>query len=293
MIKTSRRFLSLNFISKTDVDFYNKNGYAVLKNVFSNEQIQKVKDEMANLISKEDPNKLNTIFKAGTNFTADYFLKSGDNVSFFLEDGSYDENGKLKYELKDCINKAGHGMHDFNQVFKDFSYSKEIKHIMKTIGYVEPMIVQSMYIMKTKRIGGEVTPHTDNTYIRSNPLSCMGIWIALDDAYIENGAMYGVPGSHKNKTDYFMKLATNPDGTQKTIYNKEKQDYSTEGAVSLEAKKGTVILLHGDFVHFSYKNSSDKERHAYTLHLVEGKKGYDWEKDNWLQRKVPFSKIKL
>jgi len=184
-------------------------------------------------------------------------------------------------------------MHDINPIFKEFSYSPEILQILKAVGYVEPTIVQSMYIMKTKKIGGEVVPHTDNTYIRSTPLSCMGIWVALDDASIENGALFAVPGSHKNKTDYFMKLKTNTDGSQQTYYNKDKQAYDITGGVSLEAKKGTVVLLHGDLVHYSHKNTSTKERHAYTLHLVENKKGYEWDKDNWLQREIPFTKLKL
>ena len=33
--------------------------------------------------------------------------------------------------------------------------------------------------------------------------------------------------------------------------------------------KGSVVLLHGDFVHFSKDNISGKSRHAYTMHFVE------------------------
>lgn len=41
-----------------------------------------------------------------------------------------------------------------------------------------------MYIFKNPRIGGEVKPHTDNTYLITNPLSVTGIWIALHDATV-------------------------------------------------------------------------------------------------------------
>jgi len=40
------------------------------------------------------------------------------------------------------------------------------------LGFLSPIIVQSMYIFKNNKIGGEVGPHTDNTYIITNPLSC-------------------------------------------------------------------------------------------------------------------------
>lgn len=41
-----------------------------------------------------------------------------------------------------------------------------------------------MYIYKNPKIGGEVVPHTDNTYLITNPLSTIGIWIALDDSNV-------------------------------------------------------------------------------------------------------------
>lgn len=41
-----------------------------------------------------------------------------------------------------------------------------------------------MYIFKNPKIGAEVVPHTDNSYLITNPLSCMGIWIALHDATV-------------------------------------------------------------------------------------------------------------
>lgn len=286
---------SRKVINESQVEFYKQNGYLVIRDVFSSERIQKVKDEMLGIIRKQDPKELNTIFKADMNFQSKYFLESGDKIRFFLEADSFDKDGNIKYKLEECVNKVGHGIHDMNPIFKDFSYSNEVLEIMKGIGYKKPSIVQSMYILKSKRIGGPVSPHTDNTYIRSTPLSCMGIWIALDDAYVTNGGLYGVPKSHLNKTDYFMKLKTNQDGSQETYYNNEiKPTYSTEGAVPLEVKKGSIVLLHGDFVHFSEANTSELERHAYTLHIVETD-NHIWEKDNWLQRpkENPFKIINI
>ena len=62
-----------------------------------------------------------------------------------------------------------------------------------------------MYIYKNPKIGTSVLPHTDNTYLITNPMSCLGIWIALEEANKENGGLWGIPGSHKETTSYFMK----------------------------------------------------------------------------------------
>lgn len=57
-----------------------------------------------------------------------------------------------------------------------------------------------MYIFKSNKIGQKVDPHTDNTYLITNPLSTLGIWIAIEDATLENGCLWGVPKSHTTKT---------------------------------------------------------------------------------------------
>ena len=114
----------------------------------------------------------------------------------------------------------------------------------------------------------------------------MGIWVAFSDATVNNGGMWGVPKSHSTKTNVFMKRHIDPKtGVDCTYFDKDLPDYDVKSnSVPLEAKKGTVVLLHGDFVHFSHANTSKDERHAYTLHCVETHNA-KWEEDNWIQRK--------
>lgn len=72
-----------------------------------------------------------------------------------------------------------------------------------------------------------------------------------------------------------------------TDVEQNKKIYTEEGAVCLEAKKGTVVLLHGDFSHFSRDNISGKNRHAYTMHFVETK-DTKWDQSNWIKRNKGF-----
>lgn len=44
-----------------------------------------------------------------------------------------------------------------------------------------------------------VSPHQDGTYLFNEPLKIMGVWIALEDATLENGCLWFIPGSHKCK----------------------------------------------------------------------------------------------
>jgi len=75
------------------------------------------------------------------------------------------------------------------------------------------------------------------------------MWFALHDANVENGCLWGIPGSNKDKTTYFM--IRTPDNLN-TIYIGDKPSYDLDKAVPLEVKKGTLIFWGGDFAHFSF-----------------------------------------
>jgi ectoine hydroxylase-related dioxygenase (phytanoyl-CoA dioxygenase family) len=95
-----------------------------------------------------------------------------------------------------------------------------------------------------------------------------------------------------------MKVRVDPStGNRSTYMDPEvpEFEYSTEGAVPLEVKAGSIVILDGGFLHFSEKNTSrDKQRHAYTLHTVEGGKGVKFTDDNWIQRPadMPFRRVR-
>lgn len=48
-----------------------------------------------------------------------------------------------------------------------------------------------------------------------------------------------------------------------------------------EVKAGTLVLIHGNLLHKSEKNTSTKGRMIYTFHVIEGRREYD--ERNWLQ----------
>jgi phytanoyl-CoA hydroxylase len=137
-----------------------------------------------------------------------------------------------------------------------------------------------MYIFKQARIGGEVACHTDHTYLWTEPKSVVGFWFAIDDATTENGCLWALPGGHRLPVRTRSRL--NDARTATVLEVLDPEPYPTEGLVPLEAARGTLVLLNGALPHRSGPNLSDKSRHAYTLHAVDGRARYP--EDNWLQR---------
>jgi phytanoyl-CoA hydroxylase len=59
-------------------------------------------------------------------------------------------------------------------------------------------LIQDMALLKPPFKGSEKPWHQDNAYFDWTPLDgVIGVWIALDEATVENGCMQIVPGSHR------------------------------------------------------------------------------------------------
>ena len=188
-------------------------------------------------------------------------------------------NGELKTDLFHSLNKIGHGLHDFDPVFNNFSRSPQMKRLAAELSLEDYLIIQSMLILKHARIGGVVDVHQDATFLYTEPDSCIGFWFALEDATIENGCMWAKPGGHL--TPLRSKFRRKPGGgTEFVTLNDEP--FTTEGMVPLEVRKGTCIVLDGKLPHYSLPNTSGKSRQAYAIHTIDRTKNYPAE--NWLQR---------
>jgi phytanoyl-CoA hydroxylase len=139
-----------------------------------------------------------------------------------------------------------------------------------------------MYIFKQPKIGGRVVPHQDSTFLWTDPPSVVGLWWALEDAHRGNGCLWALPGSHREPVA--RRMIRDEAGQGGVSFRGEDPPWDLEAAVPLEVEAGTLVVLHGQLVHFSHQNTSPASRHAYTMHVVEGGAGTAWSPENWLQR---------
>eukprot|EP00386_Alphamonas_edax_P013614 GDKI01042012.1.p1 GENE.GDKI01042012.1~~GDKI01042012.1.p1 ORF type:complete len:325 (-),score=94.78 GDKI01042012.1:186-1100(-) len=271
-----------------DKEKFERDGFLVVPNAFTRDEMETIRKRMREMLHDFDAEKTRSTFdtEGQKQKDDDHFLHSGENVRFFFETDVFDEQGKLKVEKEMAVNKAGHAMHDVDDEFRKFSYHPVIMKVLQTLGYKDPSVVQSMYIFKQPFVGGKVTPHQDSTFIHTTPLSVVGTWMGLEDATLENGCLWAVPGSHKKGMKRRFKL-----NDQRKAFFDQDHEYDLEGAVPVEVKAGSLVLIHGEVVHFSHHNASAQSRHAYALHIVETD-NTEYSKDNWLQRpNLPFRKL--
>ena len=272
------------YLSGEQLDTYNRNGFLVIPDFADAARCLALRERALLLARKHlPPPDQVTVFTAdgGARHAAErYFLTSGEAIRCFFEKDAFDAAGHLIDEAHLSLNKMGHALHDLDPVFDGFSRRPELAAIAGDIGMAEPRLLQSMYIFKQPRIGGEVVCHTDHTYLWTDPPSAVGFWFAIDDATTGNGCMWALPGGHRLPVKARSKLNRARTATELEIL--DAVPYPTDGLVPLEAPRGTLVLLHGALPHLSGPNRSDKPRHAYTVHAIDGAASYP--DDNWLQR---------
>lgn len=274
-------------ISKQQVAQYKETGFLVVEGFADENSCARLRAKAEELVQQFDPAEVVSIFSTNeqNRLTDEYFLTSGDKIRFFFEENAFNSAGTLKYEKEKSINKIGHALHDLDPVFDRFSRSENVKEVARAIGLEKSYLVQSMYIFKQPNIGGEVTCHQDSTFIYTEPIDIAGLWFALEDATIDNGCLWAIPGGHRHGLK--SRWLRSPEGNMEfEIY--DAKPWPEKELVPLEVSKGSLILLHGLLPHRSFENRSLRSRHAYTLHLMGAEAKYPC--DNWLRRSesMPF-----
>ena len=274
-------------LSQAIIDVYERDGVIVLTDYVSTAMCHRLRERMLELVDNFDPQSVRSIFSAmeQTQLGDKYFEESGDKIRFFFESDAFDSDGNLTQSKGESLNKMGHAMHDLDPVFDAFSRTEKLAATVESLGYEEPVILQSMYIFKPPRIGGEVYCHQDSTFLYTEPESCTGFWFALEDATVDNGCMHFIPGAHKGP---LKELHYRGDDGKMTFKTLDETPWPEGATVPAEAKAGTLVIFDGRAPHMSGPNLSDKSRHAYTLHVIDRKSRYPAE--NWLQRSadLPF-----
>ena len=159
------------------IDDYERDGFLVLENFVDDEACDRLRARAEELVRDFDPQGIVSIFSTQeqTRTSDDYFLESGDKIRFFFEENAFHPDGTLRQSKEQSINKIGHALHDLDPAFDEFSRTPEIKQLVSDLGIGDPLLLQSMYIFKQPRIGGEVICHHDATFLYTEPLRLVGL----------------------------------------------------------------------------------------------------------------------
>ncbi len=140
------------------------------------------------------------------------------------------------------------------------AYHLPMLDLITTLISDEPALYQDMALIKPPRIGREKPWHQDHAYF-DLPLTAtvVGVWIALDEATVDNGCMVIYPGSH----------------LQGPVLHFQRRDWQIcdtherpDGPMAVPLKPGGALFFHSLLQHGTPANTSPYRRRAVQFHYA-------------------------
>jgi phytanoyl-CoA hydroxylase len=242
---------------------YEKDGYLIVSNAYSKDEVALAKKELADMTLAEDP-RCESVYYEGD-------IRSLINIE---QDNTKDEKGKqlamgsigenlpqLPPETRASFVRKFMGFTSTHPPLGRLASNAELLHLISKLTSTKDVaLFQEMAMIKPP--GGREKPwHQDHAYF-NYPIntSIIGVWIALGDVNEENGCMYLLPGMHKQGPIlHFMRRDWQ-------ICDSEIYGTLAGKRVCAPMKAGDVLIFDSKLPHGTPKNNTDDYRWAVQLH---------------------------
>jgi len=236
-------------ITTKQINDYKETGYLVIPDLFSKEEIAKLREE-----------------------TADIFRGKRGKVEGMID---VDENISNEEVLKKYV--AIHFPHKISEVIHQALFHKGVVDVLTGIVGPDVKCMQSMLFVKGPGKAGQ-SWHQDEFYIPTRDKSLVGVWIAIDDASVENGCLWIIPG----RPNFIMPRGINNSNEYADVDTIDVSAYESN-KIPVEVKSGSVVFFNGYTLHSSQRNKTDDcFRTALVNHYMSADSMLPWDQDGHL-----------
>src|SRR5581483_11701534 len=189
-------------------------------------------------------------------------------VFWDVSDGS--PVGRPASEWHRYVQRIGLGLHLADPKFLRFCRAPALACVLEHAIAPPVKIVLSVVVYKQPNQKVGYYPwHQDAVYVRTEPLSLVNTFIALDDMTKENGCLEVAPGSHRLGLDPHPHTPTHISVEDNSPGYKHR-DFRPEETVSLPIGQGSVVFLPGTTYHTSGINRTNRPRRSLLFDSVSG-----------------------
>jgi ectoine hydroxylase-related dioxygenase (phytanoyl-CoA dioxygenase family) len=216
-------------LSPAQVDHYNTEGYTVVGNFLSNEQIAAFIDEM-------------DAASAGNT------LAEHDATRMEMEPDQAPDGTQVRRLYEPCSKY---------ERFGEFARSQKLLDAVESLLGPDLVYHYSKINMKPAGVGSVVEWHQDLSYYPLTNRDSVSILFYLDDATIENGCLQIIPRRHRDDL-----LSHSTDGF---FQGRVTETVDESLAVPVPGTAGSVIFMHAMTPHASIANTSTSPRRTLIL----------------------------
>ncbi len=181
------------------------------------------------------------------------------HVERFVASGAGELNGRHINRVDGEINSI-HRLQDDSWV-DSVLHSGEMLEFARPFLGDEPVPRKCELFAKPARVGMASPPHQDNFLFCIQGGNAITVWVALDPAGEDNGALYYHDGSHH--AGLLPHVKSFAPGTSQRL--DDEVDLSKYPLVMPKLQPGDALVHHSEIVHGSQANTSDNPRRGWTL----------------------------
>ncbi len=166
-----------------------------------------------------------------------------------------------------------HFPHKISALMRDLALHPAVVDVLVDIIGPNVKLMQSMLFIKGAGKPGQAW-HQDEAHIPTRDRSLTAVWLALDDATLDNGCLWVFPGSHRRGVLYPMRDQRDArfDGTPEA----HGFPHDTDEAVPVELAAGGAVIFNGYLLHRSLPNGSARPRRAVVNHYMSAESLLPW-----------------
>ncbi len=223
-------------LTNAEIEFFHTNGYRAGIRVLTDEQIEALRRELAELIDPDHP---------GHHLFYEFHLNE-----------STDPATVLFHALGAWRNSPA--FHDllWNAAF--------LIPASQLLGGAVRFWHDQLFV-KPPHHGGVVAWHQDYSYwTRTQPMAHLSCWIGLDDSTKENGCVHYVPGTHRWDLLPITGLANDMHSIESVLTLEQRAQFKP---VAIELKAGECSFHHPLMVHGSFENKSNRPRRGAVINM--------------------------
>ncbi|CAD5223406.1 unnamed protein product [Bursaphelenchus okinawaensis] len=240
-----------NVLTQQQLQFYNENGYLLIKNVLSKQELQKYRNRFQDVCNNPKILPIETLLMKDIS-TAKKTKELNEGTILRLQDFN---NDPVLFQY--CQHPV------ILDVVQDLIGKKEKSNFMA---------MHTMFINKPpddkKSLSSRHPPHQDQYFFPFGPadyITCA--WTAIDHCTTKNGTLFVYPGSHKlhSQPHDYPKWQN---GVNKGFQQIATFDTNNNTSVNIECEPGDTLFFHPNLVHGAGPNSSSSFRKTISCHYA-------------------------
>lgn len=222
-------------LNADQIVFYRENGYIIIEDFLSPDELASWRTAVDEAVAKRKGHKLPgkaTVYGKGDEKEKDYYDKVFEQLLNLWQD---------------------------NESIKKLILDERIGQMAAELAGTDGIRAWHDQALIKKPWANPTSWHLDTPYWSFSDRKALSIWIALDDATLENGCLFFIPGSHKTTTFENPGIGKNMD-----LIFEVYPEYKKTGSVAATMKAGSCSFHCGLTIHGAHANMTPGYRRAMT-----------------------------